>query len=755
MSNWQKISSDLQILKNVYKKRHSLYNEKKVSKNDISSNLHDGWEISKEYKNGSALVKKIKNHFDAFEDRLWCLFYKMKFTNLNLERSFRVSYSDQNPNLTKQIDVFAADDETILLIECKSTAKPGVSSFKDKIEAYSGIIEGLRNEIRKQYPNRKIAMIWATNNYDLGEQDAARLRDFRFIHFSEKTVSYFENLADHLGSASKYQLLGFLFPNQDIKNLNSVVPAIQGSMGGHKYYSFMIKPEDLLKFSYVLHRNNANNEMMPTYQRLIKKERLLQIREFIDVKKGYFPNSIIINIDEEMKFELSQQKNSSTPDAKIGLLYLPKKYRRAYIIDGQHRVYGYSDTEYASKHTIPVVAFVKLEQSEQVKMFMDINENQKAVSKVLRNTLIKDLYLESDNKNEVREAQCLIIADKLGEFKKSPLYNRVLIGENKKTDTTSITLENLKIAILKNSDYLSKFNKNNTLLSLGTFDFDDTTKTTEALSDFLIRSFNIIKEYNEDEWNKGSKDGYLATNNYIMAVIYLLNDFVNLKNLNARETETKLIASSIENLLLALCDVFSRLTPERITELKKSYGAGGPNLIHKELGYEVSLIEPEYNPDWLIKYIEENKQNNILESGEILKNLKNSFVQLLKNKLKAEKLSLDIVDEKLYEAIEHEITQTKIKYQKDGKEFTGDFWSILTFELIGRIINNKSNWSTYFKDSFDKLTVPDGKKTRDIMSVLFVYESKVRANSSLSLTEFDWLVKLEKDTKDHLSISDS
>ena len=43
-------------------------------------------------------------------------------------------------------------------------------------------------------------------------------------------------------------------------------------MGGHTYYSFSIEPEKLLKLAYVLHRNEANSDMMPTYQRIIKKD---------------------------------------------------------------------------------------------------------------------------------------------------------------------------------------------------------------------------------------------------------------------------------------------------------------------------------------------------------------------------------------------------------------------------------------------------------------------------------------------------
>ncbi|MGK0747779.1 DGQHR domain-containing protein, partial [Yokenella regensburgei] len=83
--------------------------------------------------------------------------------------------------------------------------------------------------------------------------------------------------------------------------------------------------------------------------------------------------------------------------SKLGILHLPNIYRSAYIIDGQHRLYGYANSEYAASNTVPVVAFVDLDKKEQVKLFMDINENQKAVSKNLRTTLQADLLWESDN----------------------------------------------------------------------------------------------------------------------------------------------------------------------------------------------------------------------------------------------------------------------------------------------------------------------------------------------------------------------
>jgi len=738
MSTWEKITSDPIELHRLFKTRHVSFDEQKVASNLVDEMRAQGWRLEKQYKNKTSLIRREKIHFNQFEDRVWSLFHKMKFTSLNIDRSLEISYSETDPRLSQQIDVFAMDDETVILVECKSAEKPKTSNFKTEMEAFIGKIGGIRNAINAQFPNKKICMIWATNNYDLGEQDTNRMTDFKFIHFSEQTVQYFENLADHLGSASKYQLLGYIFPNKDIKNLDSVVPAIMGSMGGHTYYSFMIKPADLLKISYVLHRNNANNEMMPTYQRLIKKDRLLEIRQFIN-GKGYFPNSIIININEEMVFDIASQKNSSYSEAKIGLLHLPKKYRSAYIIDGQHRLYGYAETEFAEKHTIPVIAFVNLEQAEQVKMFMDINENQKSVPKILRNTLIKDLYLESKNKNEVRIALSLMVADKLGDQKRSPLYNRVLIGENKKTDTTSITLENLRIAILKNSDFITKYTKTNTPLKLGSFDFDDTTRSVNSLVDFLVRSLSYIRDFNEEEWNKGTKEGFLATNNTIMALIYLLNDFVNLIGLKATTSNLDTINKGIEPYLLELCQVISDLTIDKKNEYKKTYGAGAPNLIHKEIGFGIYQIDPSYNPEWMCKYVEEFKQNNVDESRIELEKIRKYFANRIKELLPIQRSISEHIDDKTYLLIEGELSKRKLKNEKEGLVFREDHWSVLSFEMMNKILNFSSNWSVFFKSYFESFPAYGDGKSREIMIILSGVEGKIKVNQSISSQEFLWL----------------
>ena len=332
------------------------------------------WEKVKPYKNGDWQVLKKKSIGDAFEDEVWLLFYNMGFKIMNSTRDFKMSYSKDVPDLTQQVDVIAIDDDVCLFIECKATeTNNNTKDWKETLEAWVGKYPGLMNEIKTKYPNRKCKFIFATKNYVLGAQDLKRIHDFRFLHYSNENIKYVKNLSEHLGKSARYQLLGSIFSGEKIANINSQVPAIEGKMGGLTYYTFLIEPERLRKLSFILHRNSANHDEMPTYQRLIQKSRLTKIRQFVE-EGNYFPNSLIVSIDSgKTGIQFSQaDKNIQVAgsSSRIGKLTLPQSYHSIYVIDGQHRLYGYSETKYAQKNTIPVVAFVDLDKDTQVKMFM-------------------------------------------------------------------------------------------------------------------------------------------------------------------------------------------------------------------------------------------------------------------------------------------------------------------------------------------------------------------------------------------------
>ena len=526
MSIKEKLIFGDELLSYKKRKKHE-YEYVSVPINKVNVYLNDGWQIFREHK-ATTRLKKMKPFDEIFENQIWVLFCNLGFKMMNKDRNFTLSYSE-NRCLTQQIDVFAVDDETVLIVECKSSIiKNKKQDFKTELEAWHGKREGLFKTIKKEFPNHKIKIIFATKNYNVGKQDIERMREFGFAYFDEERISYYTALANHLGVASRYQLLGSLFANQKIPELDYVVPAISGKMGGYNYYSFSIEPEIILKLGYVLHRNNSNKDSMPTYQRLIKKSRLIKIQDFVE-NGGYFPNSVIVSIETGKKnlvFEQSKQ-NRSDSLSKIGLLHLPQVYRSIYIIDGQHRLYGYSNSKYKTTNTIPVVAFENLAQEEQIKIFMDINENQKAVPKNLRNTLDEDLKYESKDPKECREGLALKISRELGENRDSPLFDRVIVGENTPTSERCITLETLSKAI-RESNFLSKYS-NSKILSHGTFDMYDNDKTFDKLYPVLLECLQYLSEQlGDNEWQKGNdtKSAFVK-NNVISGIIRVINSLVN------------------------------------------------------------------------------------------------------------------------------------------------------------------------------------------------------------------------------------
>jgi len=555
MTDWNKIVSGDELLE-AYKIRKNDYIFIKVNNQDVEKYQNHGYEIINANSKKTAL-RLEKKFFDIFENEVWQIFYKMGFKLLNKENDFKVELQGNS----KQLDIVAIDDETIIVIECKASeifAKG--KSFKKELESIKGNLEEIRSVFLKKFPGRKFKYILATKNCDIerDSNDMNRINEMKISYFNYDSVLYYRDLTEHLGTAAKYQLLGNIFQKVKIHGIENRVPAIQGTMGGLTYYTFLIEPDKLLKLAYILHRHNANISNFPTYQRIVKKDRLKAIREFVN-QGGYFPNSLICSIDGSVKFEKSGQEIPNSI-SKIGTLYLPQTFMSMYIIDGQHRLYGYSDSKYSSNNVVPVVSFVNMDKSDQVKMFMDINENQKAVSKSLRNTLNVDLLWESTKAKERQEALMIKIAEALGDDKDSPLYGRILTGEESKTETKCITTELIKSA-LKDANFLNSYDKESVKIR-GSFDKDSNTNTYDFLLPFIKKSLEEIKKLNEKEWSKGSS-GNTTINNTIYAFIKIIDDIVNIK---LKEENIPIAPSNIFDTCLPMIEnfanLFSQIKPE-------------------------------------------------------------------------------------------------------------------------------------------------------------------------------------------------
>jgi len=715
---------------------------------------NDGWEVDREFKT-KIRIKKRKSFDIAFEDAVWTTFANLGFGLLNRDRNFKMPYSDDF-TLTQQIDVFAADQETMIFVECKACeGEPKKGNFKEVIEAIGGKKEGIHKAIRMLFPDHKhkVKFILATSNYYLSQPDIERLENFGILHFDEETIQYYQDLTKHLGISARFQLLGNLFEGQEIPEIQNQIPAIEGKMGGHTYYSFSIEPEKLLKIGYVLHRNKANKKLMPTYQRLIKRARLNSVQGFVE-DGGFFPNSIIVNLLSDGKKLRFERANTQVDNAisRVGILYLPKKYRSAFIIDGQHRLYGYANSEYQKTNSIPVVAFTNLDRKDQVRLFMQINENQKPVPKNLRNTLNSDLLWGSDILNDQIKALKLTIAQELGEDKSSALYDKVIVGENPKTSTRCITIDTIKIG-LDRSNFFGQFGRMS-IKEDGTFYKGNNDSTYDILFPFLKDCFQYIKEGLPEEWQKGENDdGFLTINAGIENLIRVFNDIidhlVSANKIRPKSDSIDLILLEVKYYLDPLIDYFKGLTSEQKIELRKSYGTGGRARYWRMLQKAINESRKDFVPKGLTKYWNDEAKAFNEESFKVIRDLETFMKSDFRNQLRAYHgdnwfkagLPKSVYDESIKRAADK-------NYEAKTKSEEVEPWDCLNIIDYRKIATYGRNWSEIFEKHYTKPgeeKISGGKEAKTAwMQKLERIRNQNVHSYSVKEEEYDFLTELNE-----------
>lgn len=430
----KKLTNDLSLLGKIYKAKKGEYQTLNIDHSLVEDYIKDGWEEYTKPLKTKTRIRKLKSHSKKFEDDIWCQFYELGYRILNFDENFNLYFSN-NENDKKQIDVIAINKETAFIVECKSSEIfKKAPSYKDEFDLLGLRIDGYKKALQQIYgKDLKVKYIFATRNLriDTESEDMKRFNNTNSFYYNNNTYNYINSLIKSYKGVAFYQFLSLVFKNELISKDRIEIPAIKGEMGTKTYYMFSIEPSLLLKMGFILHRTKVNESEFPTYQRLLVPSRLPVISKFID-EGGYFPNSIILNFgNKKHKIQFEASSRTSDSNSCYGSLKIPNSYGIAYIIDGQHRVYGYANSKFKNSNTIPVVAFENLETSEQLKIFMDINENQKAVSPSLRLDLEEDLYWDSERADSRIKALRSSIIKELGNIQNSPLYEKISVGEDK------------------------------------------------------------------------------------------------------------------------------------------------------------------------------------------------------------------------------------------------------------------------------------------------------------------------------------
>ena len=189
---------------------------------------------------------------------------------------------------------------------------------------------------------------------------------------------------------------------------------------GKQFFSVTMTTDVLSRCSFVTTRNE---DPQAGFQRVLDVKRAKDIAQYVDSGAGTIPGSIIL---------------SAQPDAQVKLIgggktieftFTPKAFL---VLDGQHRVYGFSLAETALR--VPVVIYSGLSHTEEARLFIDINTKQRQVP----NELLLDIKQLADREND-RDALLRETFDLFNEQPSSALLGLMSPSTRQKNKISRVT----------------------------------------------------------------------------------------------------------------------------------------------------------------------------------------------------------------------------------------------------------------------------------------------------------------------------
>lgn len=442
--------------------------------------------------------------------------------------------------------------ENIWLV-CEDTVK--TSEIRDHIrtknEAFGEIRKNLSEYIQKligifpdkadiliKYDIKRIKLFGlyiSKNELALSEDDYALFSNLKFVQ--PQTLEYFHWIVKSIKLSAKNEIFRFLgMKNDQIGMISSSCSSTQitapiiypkeftGLKNNVRVVSFMMSAEDLLNTCYVLRKDNWEDSIW-LYQRLIEKNRIKKIRDFLCTKGEAFYNNIIVALPDNVKFvdEANNYKNIDEISNLEGncKLILPKELNSICVIDGQHRIFAHYESGVDSQQEQQIAKLRKqlhllvtglvfppemkpIERARiQSEIFLDINNNTKKVSQnvLLQVKRIKDPIAD--------ESIAQFVIEKLNKEKIFQNMLQISSLDSRKIKTASIVRFALRylVTTVPKEGKVSLYNywdgDKDALLSLENSAIQSYVKfCTDILKTYFGAIKKNLKKYWEDETSK-------------------------------------------------------------------------------------------------------------------------------------------------------------------------------------------------------------------------------------------------------------
>lgn len=186
-------------------------------------------------------------------------------------------------------------------------------------------------------------------------------------------------------------------------------------------YVSKIKPSDLLSMSIVDRRRIEEDDEVLGIQRELKKDKVIQIQNYLSSIDATFPNSIIVNTTQNFVVNESETELELTIDDNTFT-----------IIDGQHRVEGFREID-LDNFELLIAIFKDLKIDQQANIFSTINSQQTKVDPSL------NLNLELNSRAYTPKKMMIEIAQSFNYDKESPWYNNIKMLGSKTNGIISLS----------------------------------------------------------------------------------------------------------------------------------------------------------------------------------------------------------------------------------------------------------------------------------------------------------------------------
>jgi DNA sulfur modification protein DndB len=644
-----------------------------------------GFHVGQKKSQNRVVVSKRIPAWGQFEEEIRILFKNgLQLTDVNGGPAFRIAGF--------QLDVVGGIRNTLLVVECKSKNEPDRKPLRSYIKSFWVKKRSVTNSLRKSLGGRykRTIFILALRGISPSRMDIDFAKKRKILVWPESYLDSIRSLYFTIGDRAKHYILRELGGTPPLvpggKGRSFVFPALEARIGKKdRLYSTFIPARILLDIAYVLRIESGQKK---AYQRFLDKSRLFKVAKFIEDGNS-FKNSIVLALDKRSKFNAYRTRwtSRSSSNSRIGLLRIPRQFAYAWVIDGQHRLYGFARAHEASLDwSLPVVALQSKSRTEEAKTFLDINSKQKPVDPSLLWSLFGALY-----PNEIRGLVSYFVRF-LATEAKSIFYGRIFVPGESKQSRKHYRIFHSNLCDTISEHFVEGRAKGFPL-------FLAASASAGKREESIRRAYKIVNAY--AKWlvrqadNAGEKrwvKDFFLTNNGLNVALRVLVQIL-------KYTDGKIKFALLEELFGKAMREYLAENKEKIDELRRQTSSEGTR---EAVAFAIVRSLARQTKGFADAYIRQHQQNREEEEPyKLIRNVEHALRELISDRLSRiterwwkERIPNDVRDEA---ALRKERDESPWPWM-EGKQYAIHFY--MSFADYSRVISKRDNWRESFEDVF-------------------------------------------------------